>query len=642
MNIVLLAKLRAARAVTARQLKDPLEHLAWVESGAPFEEAGVTGFLDGMPRVPDQVSAEEVKADLAQLEMAGRPLGDLYMSRVPRSQRHGAGEYYTPAWLVEHVLDRAGLSIGDRLIDPMCGAGVFLIAAIARLRRAEPGLTASEVVRRIHGMDVSPTAVLMARVGYLIALGRPVDRHITIPVTIGDAILSPPMKDQDRFDVVAGNPPWIGWESLAPEYRAATKGLWQRYGLFPDGGAGMQAMLGRGRKDLSMLATYAAADRLLKRGGRLSFVIAQSVFKSVGGGAGFRRFRLDDGTSLGVTWVDDFGARRVFVGAASRAASITLIKGEPTRYPVPFTVWGRDGRKTEAGCAEPVDPADPSSAWLTGAREEIDRVRRALGASSYRARAGAYTGGANGVYWLRAAGAGAFANMNESGKRRTPSVEARLEADLVFPLLRASEVTRFDARPSAFILLPQDPERRRGIDETAMASRYPRALEYLLSFKDLLAARRDRGTRSLIDAGAPFYTVFSVTTDTMAEWKVVWPRIASRVAAAVVGPRDGRPIIPQETCTFIACRGREADSEAAFLAGLLNSTLFNDAAAAFAQRGGKSFGAPHLLRHIAVPRYDREMPAHRALGDLVRRHGRRLAQSELDEAAASVWPTSSS
>src|SRR5437899_12267149 len=107
---------------------------------------------------------------------------------------------------------------------------------------------------------------------------------------------------------------------------------------------------------------------------------------------------------------------------------MSLVKGRPTRYPVPLSIWGRRGGAPERAWAEPADPTDRSSAWLTGTRERIDRVRRAIGPSAYRARAGAYTGGANGVYWLRpAAVEGHFANLGDAGRRAAPIVAARLE-----------------------------------------------------------------------------------------------------------------------------------------------------------------------------------------------------------------------
>ena len=647
-SVALLAKLSAAWQVAPRRLRDPLEHLRWVESGAPFEQSGIAGFLDGVAPQAGRVTGEEVERILRFLPRAAdRPLGDAYMKIVPRSDRHGTGEYYTPGWLVELVLDRVRFDAHTRLVDPMCGAGAFLVAAIRRLRRRDPSMPAAEIARRVQGCDANPSAVLLARAEYLAALegcvGPSSRAPFIIPVRRDDAILGDHLPDADRYDVVAGNPPWVGWESLSAGRRSATRDLWRHHGLFPDGGAGMQAMLGRGRKDLSMLATFTVADRLLRPGGRLCFVIAQGVFKSVGGGAGFRGLTLGDGTPLRVEHVDDFSGRRVFANAAARAAVVTLVKGEPTVYPVAWKSWGKPDGPPEAGWAEPVDPNDRTSAWLTGTRDRIDKVRRVMGPSSYRARAGAYTGGANGVYWVRelrgsaAAGTMRVANMPEAGKRKTPSREDAVERDLVYPMLRAGEVRRFEAEPKVSILLPKDPARRRGIDQEIMSRLYPLALRWFESFRELLAARRDRGTRSLIAAGAPFYTMFSVTTDTMAPWKVVWPRIASGVRAAAVGPVDGRPVVPQETCTFIACAGEQPEREALYLAGMLNSTLFNEAAASFSQQAGKSFGAPHLLRHIAVPRFDPGAASHQDLAWLVGAEGAALGQARLDEAAAAAW-----
>jgi hypothetical protein len=85
-----------------------------------------------------------------------------------------------------------------------------------------------------------------------------------------------------RVDYVAGNPPWVNWESLPTEYRDALKPLWQNYGLFTlSGSAGR---LGGGKKDLSMLFVYGAVDNYLNDGGRLGFVITQTVFKTTGAG----------------------------------------------------------------------------------------------------------------------------------------------------------------------------------------------------------------------------------------------------------------------------------------------------------------------------------------------------------------------
>ena len=47
---------------------------------------------------------------------------------------------------------------------------------------------------------------------------------------------APVFKAQAPFDFIAGNPPWVNWESLAEEYRNATKQLWADYGFFTQRG----------------------------------------------------------------------------------------------------------------------------------------------------------------------------------------------------------------------------------------------------------------------------------------------------------------------------------------------------------------------------------------------------------------------
>ena len=52
-------------------------------------------------------------------------LKKLYQQLFPKSVRHDLGEYYTPDWLAEHVLNELGYE-GDpdkRLLDPACGSG---------------------------------------------------------------------------------------------------------------------------------------------------------------------------------------------------------------------------------------------------------------------------------------------------------------------------------------------------------------------------------------------------------------------------------------------------------------------------------------------------------------------------------------
>ncbi|HEY9595536.1 MAG TPA: N-6 DNA methylase, partial [Spirochaetia bacterium] len=452
--------------------------LAKLESGGAFEEHGIAGLLDGdvfswyldvweetvavaFRDVASRISRYEPTPHDGASGLTRDLFKRLYRLLLPRGIRHDLGEYYTPDWLARRALslldprlfgDEGAAGLRDRLratriLDPSCGSGTFLLEIIARWETlAErialpPGELLHVILANLVGLDLNPLAVLTARVNVLVSIARLL-RHrrgtIAIPVFRADTVRLPVAADDPssslpaaagKFDLVAGNPPWITWDSLPAEYRSDLRPVWERYGLFPH--CGMDTILGKGKKDISMLMTYVVADRLLKDGGRLAFVMTQSVFKTSGAGQGFRRFAIPGpsgtGTPLGVTHVDDMTDLNPFPGASNRTAIVLLEKGISTRYPVRYVLWRR--KRAPAGAdaqgaftrdsaldevmnaterhdtlAEPVDPEDSTSAWLTGRRETVAAVRRYLGPSDYDAHLGANTGGANAVYWLDALG----------------------------------------------------------------------------------------------------------------------------------------------------------------------------------------------------------------------------------------------
>jgi SAM-dependent methyltransferase len=477
-----------------------------------------------------------------------------------------------------------------------------------------------------------------------------------------------------QFDYVMGNPPWVNWENLPDGYRQEIKPIWERYGLFPHGG--MDTILGKGKKDISMLMTFAVMDKLLKPGGRLGFVITQSLFKTSGAGQGFRRFRIPQGggkpVPLGVVHVDDMVSLNPFEGASNRTAVMVLEKGKATRYPVPYTLW----RKTKGArftyestlaevlaatkrlnfAAEPVDADDPTSPWLTARPKAIQAVRKVLGKSDYEAHVGANTGGANAVYWVekvmeRPDGLMVVRNLTEGAKIKVDEVTEPLEPDLLYPLLRGRDVRRWQAKPSALIVMVQDPVKRRGMDEKVLQSRYPRTYGYLKRFEPVLRERaafkryftRPEGSGRVTETG-PFYSMFDVGDYTFAPWKVVWPNIASKLSAAVISEYEGKVVVPQHIVTLVGC---ETKQEAHYICSIINSNPANFAARTYSQEGGKSFGDPHILENIRIPRFDPQDPVHRRLAELSEQAHQaaeqgdevtlRRIEAEIDRQAARLW-----
>ena len=461
---------------------------------------------------------------------------------------------------------------------------------------------------------------------------------------------APLFMSAERFDLVVGNPPWVNWESLSDEYRRATLSLWQEYGLFSL--RGHAARLGGGKKDLSMLMLYAAAQHYLRPHGTLAFLVTQTLFKTSGAGAGFRRFTLGDSTGLGVRVVHDLSALQPFEGATNRTAAVVLERDVDTTYPVRWVEWRTKERRrpgTAAPLAEvlaqtartalqasPVRPGERTSSWMTSAASATADLRAAVGRSAYRAYAGSYTGGLNGAYWVevlarRTDGTLLIRNLHDVGKIAVEAVETVIEPDLVYPLLRGRDVRRWQAAPSASIILAQDPDTRSGVDPAWMRQRLPLTYEYLARFEPQLRARRSGVVRDLMDKGA-FYSMYAVGPYTMAPWKVVWPEVGSTVEAAVVGIADGRPVIPDHTLILVPL---ETETEAHFVGSVLNSPTARALVAAYVT----GHPSPHVLEHVRVPRFDPANELHAQIAEL----GRRAATSglvddvELEALVRQLW-----
>jgi hypothetical protein len=124
----------------------------------------------------------------------------LYESVISQEARASLGEYYTPDWLADQIVATAVTDpLTQRVLDPACGSGTFVFYAIrAYLAAADTagvpnGKAVTGLTEHVYGMDVHPVAVTLARVTYLLAIGK--DRlaaedrgHITIPIYLGDSL----------------------------------------------------------------------------------------------------------------------------------------------------------------------------------------------------------------------------------------------------------------------------------------------------------------------------------------------------------------------------------------------------------------------------------------------------------------------
>jgi len=203
-----------------------------VESGGVFKKLlNITNFVEGdyfswyleeldldaadaLCDVAKKLADYEPATPVLEPEYARDMLKRLYQNLVPKKIRHDLGEYYTPDWLAELVLNEVDLTVERfegiakqkddtlaplslRVLDPACGSGTFLILTINRFKEyAEEhylkDVLADYLLKNVVGFDLNPLAALTARTNYLLAIAdllSYVKGPIEIPVYLADSLL---------------------------------------------------------------------------------------------------------------------------------------------------------------------------------------------------------------------------------------------------------------------------------------------------------------------------------------------------------------------------------------------------------------------------------------------------------------------
>ena len=200
---------------------------ATLEDGELFRQIGIINLLEGdffswysdekqwnakiSKGIKDVLTTlaryEDVK-NVFDSEKAVDLFRSLYEATVPQVIRASFGEFYTPYWLAEQVLQSSRCEKNWTAIDPCCGSGTFVIAAISKLREEMAGkkgkVTAASILTRVYGIDLNPLAVLTARIHYFIHIADLIEdsEDIVIPVFLGDASNVPIKQKIDGVDFI--------------------------------------------------------------------------------------------------------------------------------------------------------------------------------------------------------------------------------------------------------------------------------------------------------------------------------------------------------------------------------------------------------------------------------------------------------
>ena len=442
-----------------------------------------------------------------------------------------------------------------------------------------------------------------------------------------------------KFDVIVGNPPWVRWSKLPESYRERAKPTCEQYAIFSE-----TPHHGGNELDISGMITYTTADKWLKPGGTLAFVITQTHFQSPSS-QGFRRFRIGPGEFLAPSSVDDMATLKPFPDAANKTSVAVFRKGAAApRYPVSYRRWApsRSSRAIPANLSLPqvmerlevheceAHPVDgEGSPWAILPPGRFAAVARLRGRSpGVRGRKGITTD-LNAVYFVNVDavngknGLVRVTTRPQTGKTDIGGARSFwIEPTLLYPLLKGAadfETCYTKPRHRLFAFVPNHGIRRQDHHEAEehMARSCPRTEDYFRAYERWL---RKRSTWRKRMPGAPFYAVYNVGRYTFAPYKVLWAEQSRTFKAAVATgaetPLVGhRPYVPDHKIFFVEF----ADAAPAyFLCGLLSSSLVRE----FVESHTIAIQVGNIFKHMRLPSFDPSVEDHALLSDLVERaHG---------------------
>lgn len=298
-----------------------------------------------------------------------------------KSQRKIHGAFYTPAFVVDYILDESDqirqLDEQSVVVDPACGSGAFLVSAFRHIversidagsQPTAQGLRAM-MLHSIHGTELKAQAANVARFSlYLTMLDylpeirllklseAPVSSRLfpdlSKNIVEGDAFAR--RRKKMRATHVVGNPPWTSFDeqSLAGKYAAKLPRSMK-----------MPAVDGR---SLAELFYWKAANDLCRPDGLIAFVLPTKTLIAPSA-IDFPTAVADRTTVRGIVNLSHF--RRKLFSGADEAATILFV--EPTRPDPMAAGW----RYTPKLSSQPV-AADGTPWAILVDRGQVERFRQ--------------------------------------------------------------------------------------------------------------------------------------------------------------------------------------------------------------------------------------------------------------------------
>lgn len=177
------------------KISDPNDFFTWVSEGQDL------GKIIGSIMKPLQRFSDDYSDDVFR---------HLYENVVDEDTRHELGEFFTPKWMAQLMVNDNIAETTEEVLDPACGSGTFLVFSLTKkielLREEDGEISSSQIsnlIDEVWGIDVNPLSVILSRTNIYLALVSNVNssKHppeIAPRVYNADTFIFPRYSEQQR------------------------------------------------------------------------------------------------------------------------------------------------------------------------------------------------------------------------------------------------------------------------------------------------------------------------------------------------------------------------------------------------------------------------------------------------------------
>lgn len=454
------------------------------------------------------------------------------------------GDWQTPMALAEAVCNKHRLKFGDPdiVIEPTCGLGAFVFSAL----KIFPHLT------EIHALEINRQYISELKWKLLVnALNFPEHAHPDIYIYNTDFFdfdFAPIIEKSRKMGLktaIIGNPPWV---TNSQQGKGNSPNLPSKRNLY--GLKGIEAITGKSNFDISEYITIELLKLSQTVEGGISFLLKNSVIRNILTKQSSEKIRIGN---IEQNLIDASSEFNVSVEASCFSAQFdcepSLVCSINDFYTGCFIKeygWVRNSFVSDTKLYGSCSKYDGVSTyiWRSGIKHDCSSVLELTLTD------GKYVNG--------------FGD------------EVQIEDNLIFPLLKSSDVKRYDGKDfRKFVIVPQ---RRVGENTSALQYTHPLTYSYLCKYQDLFLRRK-----SSIYKGKDRFSVFGIGDYSFKPYKIVVSSLYKTLDFTLVSEYEGKPVIVDDTCYQLGFDNPE-EAQCIYQAlnspeilSLLQSLIFKDA-----------------------------------------------------------------